>query len=124
MQANLLLRHPADARSYGLATAMLVDLGLGGPLGSVERERGIRLLTNNPEKVRAVEGPGREVRVSERVGMVPLAWTSGGKEGVRGKEVEKYISTKVREVFLSWCFSFANLLISWWAAHEVHKSLC
>lgn len=74
---------------------MLVDLGLGGPLDSFERERGIRLLTNNPEKVRAVEGPGREVVVRERVGMVPLAWTSGGKEGVRGKEVEKYISTKV-----------------------------
>jgi GTP cyclohydrolase II len=88
LQANLMLRHPADARSYGLATAMLLDLGLGG-------ERGIRLLTNNPEKVRAVEGPGREVRVVERVPMIPLAWRSGGKEGVRGKEVEKYISTKV-----------------------------
>lgn len=95
LQANLLLRHPADARSYGLATAMLVDLGLGGPLGTPERERGIRLLTNNPEKVRAVEGPGREVVVKERVGMVPLAWQSGGEKGVRGKEVEKYISTKV-----------------------------
>lgn len=74
---------------------MLVDLGLGGPLGTPERERGIRLLTNNPEKVRAVEGPGREVVVKERVGMVPLAWQSGGEKGVRGKEVEKYISTKV-----------------------------
>lgn len=74
---------------------MLVDLGLGGPLQSPERERGIRLLTNNPEKVRAVEGPGKEVLVRERVGMVPLAWQTGGKEGVQGKEVEKYISTKV-----------------------------
>ena len=36
VQANLLLRHPADARTYGLATAILVDLGLGG-------DRGIRL---------------------------------------------------------------------------------
>lgn len=88
MQANIELRHPADARSYGLATAMLMDLGLGG-------QRGIRLLTNNPEKVRAVEGPGREVRVVERVPMIPLAWKTGGKEGVRGPEVEKYISTKV-----------------------------
>ncbi|KAK4894788.1 hypothetical protein LTR28_002008 [Elasticomyces elasticus] len=67
---------------------MLLDLGLGG-------DRGIRLLTNNPEKVRAVEGPGREVRVVERVAMIPLAWRSGGTEGVRGQEVEKYISTKV-----------------------------
>lgn len=88
MQANLLLRHPADARSYGLATAMLMDLGLGG-------ERGIRLLTNNPEKVRAVEGPGREVVVKERVPMIPLAWKTGGKEGVQGPELEKYIGTKV-----------------------------
>jgi GTP cyclohydrolase II len=87
-EANLLLRHPADARSYGLATAMLVDLGMGG-------EEGIRLLTNNPEKVRAVEGPGREVVVKERVAMVPLAWQTGGQKGVQGEEVEKYLSTKV-----------------------------
>jgi len=90
MEANLLLRHPGDARSYGLATAMLLDLGLGG-------ERGIKLLTNNPEKVRAVEGPNREVRVVERVPMIPLAWKTGGKEGVQGPEVEKYISTKIEK---------------------------
>ena len=88
VEANLLLRHPADARSYGLATAMLVDLGLGG-------DAGIRLLTNNPDKVRAVEGPGREVRVRERVAMIPLAWKTGGKRGVRGAELERYLGTKV-----------------------------
>lgn len=90
MEANLLLRHPGDARSYGLATAMLLDFGLGG-------DRGIRLLTNNPEKVRAVEGPNREVTVVERVPMIPLAWRTQGKEGVRGPEVEKYISTKIEK---------------------------
>lgn len=90
MEANLLLRHPGDARSYGLATAMLLDLGLGG-------ERGIKLLTNNPEKVRAVEGPNHEIRVVERVPMIPLAWKTGGKEGVSGPEVEKYISTKIEK---------------------------
>lgn len=90
MEANLLLRHPGDARSYGLATAMLLDLGLGG-------ERGIRLLTNNPEKVRAVEGPHREVRVVERVPMIPLAWKTGGKQGINSPEVEKYISTKIEK---------------------------
>lgn len=89
-EANILLRHPADARSYGLATAMLMDLGLGG-------ERGIRLLTNNPDKVRAVEGPGREVVVRERVAMVPLAWKTGGKAGIRSEEVEKYLSTKIEK---------------------------
>ena len=87
-EANVLLRHPADARSYGLATAKLMDLGLDG-------DRGIRLLTNNPDKVRAVEGPRREVVVRERVAMVPLAWKTGGKQGIKSEEVEKYLSTKV-----------------------------
>lgn len=90
MEANILLRHPGDARSYGLATAILLDLGLGG-------DRGIRLLTNNPEKIRAVEGPNREVRVVERVPMIPIAWKTGGKEGINSPEVEKYISTKIEK---------------------------
>lgn len=84
VEANLLLRHPADARSYGLATAMLLDLG----------HQNVRLLTNNPEKIRAVEGPNREVIVKERVAMVPLSWR--GKGGFRSQEVEGYLKTKVR----------------------------
>ena len=91
VEANLLLRHPADARSYGLATSILVDLGLGMDTSDL----GIRLLTNNPEKVVAVEGPGREVRVRERVAMVPVSWRSGGAEGVRGVELQRYLETKV-----------------------------
>jgi len=83
VEANLLLRHPADARSYGLATAMLADLG----------QRDIRLLTNNPDKVRAVEGPNREIVVKERVAMVPLAWR--GKGGIKSDEVGEYLRTKV-----------------------------
>lgn len=83
VEANLLLRHPADARSYGLATAMLLDLG----------HDEIQLLTNNPDKIRAVEGPNREVRVTERVAMVPLSWK--GKGGFKSKEVEGYLKTKV-----------------------------
>ncbi|KIW03595.1 GTP cyclohydrolase II [Verruconis gallopava] len=86
-EANLLLRHPADARSYGLATAMLVDLGL----------KDVRLLTNNPDKVRAVEGPNREIRVRERVAMIPLAWQTGGQKGIKSEEVEKYLSTKIEK---------------------------
>lgn len=88
VEANLLLRHPADARSYGMATAILMDLGLGG-------DAGIRLLTNNPDKVRAVEGPNREVTVKERVAMIPLAWKTGGKKGIESSEVEGYLETKV-----------------------------
>lgn len=87
VEANLLLRHPADARSYGLATAMLLDLG----------QSDVRLLTNNPDKIRAVEGPNREVIVRERVAMVPLSWK--GKGGFKSQEVEGYLKTKVRLQF-------------------------
>ncbi|POR31812.1 Putative GTP cyclohydrolase-2 [Tolypocladium paradoxum] len=82
VEANLLLRHPADARSYGLATAMLMDLG----------QRDVRLLTNNPDKIRAIEGPNREIVVTERVAMVPLSWK--GRGGFRSQEVEGYLKTK------------------------------
>ncbi|KAA8564799.1 hypothetical protein MFRU_008g03630 [Monilinia fructicola] len=87
VEANLLLRHPADARSYGLATAMLKDLG-------VEE---IKLLTNNPDKIRAVEGPNREVVVKERVAMVPLAWR-GTTGGIRSQEVGGYLKTKIEKM--------------------------
>lgn len=91
VEANLLLRHPADARSYGLATAILADLGLGVD----SHPEGVRLLTNNPDKVRAVEGPNREVVVKERVPMIPLAWSSGGQKGIKSMEIEGYLQTKV-----------------------------
>ncbi|KAH6627293.1 GTP cyclohydrolase II-domain-containing protein [Chaetomium sp. MPI-SDFR-AT-0129] len=86
VEANLLLRHPADARSYGLATAMLRDLG----------QTEIRLLTNNPDKIRAVEGPHREIAVKERVAMVPLSWK--GRGGFRAPEVEGYLKTKIEKM--------------------------
>ncbi|KAK3296594.1 GTP cyclohydrolase II-domain-containing protein [Chaetomium fimeti] len=86
VEANLLLRHPADARSYGLATSMLRDLG----------QSEVRLLTNNPDKVRAVEGPHREIVVKERVAMVPLSWK--GRGGFRAPEVEGYLKTKIEKM--------------------------
>ncbi|RMZ90938.1 hypothetical protein DV736_g1830, partial [Chaetothyriales sp. CBS 134916] len=100
VEANLLLRHPADARTYGLATAILCDLGLGtdADKDKPEQAHGIRLLTNNPDKVRAVEGPAKEVRVKERVAMVPIAWRTGGIKGVRGVEIERYLDTKIRQM--------------------------
>lgn len=98
VEANLLLRHPADARSYGLATAMLLDLG----------QDNVRLLTNNPDKIRAVEGPNREVVVKERVAMVPLSWR--GKGGFRSEEVEGYLKTKVKKLFL--CHLLRNSLLT------------
>jgi GTP cyclohydrolase II len=69
---------------------MLMDLGLDG-------DTGIRLLTNNPDKIHAVEGPNREVVVRERVAMVPIAWKTHGEKGINSEEVEKYLSTKVSQ---------------------------
>lgn len=87
VQANLLLRHPADKRSYSMATAILLDLGLTD----------IRLLTNNPDKIIAVEGRKRLVRVVERVPMIPLAWQKKG-EGIESKEIEGYLRTKIERM--------------------------
>lgn len=84
--ANLLLRHPADARSFGLATAMLRDLGCTQ----------VRLMTNNPDKIRAVEGRNKEIEVTERVPMVPLSWQNKG--GFQSKEVDQYLKTKIERM--------------------------
>ncbi|KAI5963887.1 RIB1 [Candida theae] len=91
VEANLILRHPADARNFSLATAILLDLGL------VE----IRLLTNNPDKIIAVEGKHQEVKVKERIPMIPLSWREQGKDGANGiksKEIEGYLSTKIERM--------------------------
>ncbi|KAK9480539.1 GTP cyclohydrolase II-domain-containing protein [Lipomyces japonicus] len=85
--ANLLLRHPADGRSYSLATAILLDLG----------QSEIRLLTNNPDKIAAVEGKHKEIKVLERVPMVPIAWRKGAG-GIRSEEIEGYLKTKIERM--------------------------
>ena len=58
LDANLALGLPVDARDYGAATGILHEMGISS----------IRLLTNNPEKVRQLEARG--VTVSERVPLV------------------------------------------------------
>jgi 3,4-dihydroxy 2-butanone 4-phosphate synthase/GTP cyclohydrolase II len=55
VEANEQLGFPADLRDYGIGAQVLVDLGLTS----------IRLLTNNPKKVVALEGHG--LRVAEQV---------------------------------------------------------
>ncbi|KAF8521829.1 GTP cyclohydrolase II-domain-containing protein [Gautieria morchelliformis] len=105
--ANLMLGHGADERGYEIAGAILRDLGLDG-------EDGMRLLTNNPEKVRALQDEG--VHIVERVGMVPRSWqcrqhdhphveggtqvramgvTLLGSGAAHGEDLEKYLRTKI-----------------------------
>jgi 3,4-dihydroxy 2-butanone 4-phosphate synthase/GTP cyclohydrolase II len=51
VDANLQLGLPADLRDYGIGAQILVDLGLST----------IRILTNNPKKIRGLEGYGLRV---------------------------------------------------------------
>jgi GTP cyclohydrolase II len=55
VEANLALGHQADERDYGMAAAILADLGV----------QSIRLLTNNPSKIEGLRTLG--TRVSSRV---------------------------------------------------------
>ncbi|KAG0323591.1 GTP cyclohydrolase II [Dissophora globulifera] len=102
VMANLLLNHGADERTYEVAQAILLDLGLDE----------IRLLTNNPDKIEQVE-LSSNIKVVERVPMVPKSWeaivqgTQGNlevKEGavenkiVKGKELDRYLKVKVERM--------------------------
>jgi 3,4-dihydroxy 2-butanone 4-phosphate synthase/GTP cyclohydrolase II len=58
VDANLRLGLPADLRDYGIGAQILVDLGLSS----------IRILTNNPKKIRGLEGYG--LSVSEQVPII------------------------------------------------------
>ena len=51
VDANLKLGLPADLRDYGIGAQILVDLGLTS----------LRILTNNPKKIRGLEGYGLSV---------------------------------------------------------------
>ena len=58
VDANLILGHLADEREYNLAARILEDLGI----------KSIRLMTNNPTKIDALESEG--IKVNERVELV------------------------------------------------------
>jgi GTP cyclohydrolase II len=94
--ANLLLGHKADERGYDIAAAILEDLGLSG-----SSEGGLRLLTNNPDKVRSLQAAG--VKITGRVPMVPRTWQCSGQHdsvdelGDGGMEgLEKSVGVAVR----------------------------
>ncbi|KAI8335449.1 GTP cyclohydrolase II-domain-containing protein [Chlamydoabsidia padenii] len=61
--ANVLLNHPADGRTYGIANAILKDLGVNK----------VHLLTNNPDKIQQLESYG-DIKVLERREMIPRSW--------------------------------------------------
>jgi 3,4-dihydroxy 2-butanone 4-phosphate synthase/GTP cyclohydrolase II len=63
VEANLRLGLPADLRDYGIGAQILVDLGLGS----------IRILTNNPKKIRGMEGYGLSVTAQIPIEHVPNA---------------------------------------------------
>lgn len=117
--ANLMLGHQADERGYEIAGAILRDLGLGET-----DSQGVRVLTNNPDKLEALQKEG--LRVVERVPMIPRSWqkrhpelpnkqtteskpylqpgedcdmitgaTMIGGKAVYGSDLDKYLRTKV-----------------------------
>jgi len=63
VDANLRLGLPADLRDYGIGAQILVDLGLSS----------IRILTNNPKKIRGMEGYGLSVSAQIPIEHVPNA---------------------------------------------------
>ncbi|KAF9058064.1 GTP cyclohydrolase II-domain-containing protein [Panaeolus papilionaceus] len=122
--ANLMLGHKADERGYEIAAAILRDLGLGAE-GANDASAGVRVLTNNPDKVEALEKEG--IHVASRVPMIPRSWqqrqavadgksleggdahikivgqeverisgaTLIGGNAVHGEDLDKYLRTKV-----------------------------
>lgn len=100
MAANVLLNHPPDARTYGVANAILKDLQLSN----------IVLLTNNPDKIEQLEAYG-SIKVVERRPMVPRSWSSTPNHLFQtpssspapgspqiGKELDKYLAVKVKKM--------------------------
>ncbi len=62
VEANIALGHQADERDYSLAAAILRELGV----------LSVRLLTNNPDKIKKLEDLG--ISVIERVALPPTVY--------------------------------------------------
>src|ERR671920_1138731 len=72
VDANIRLGLPVDLRDYGIGAQILVDLGLSS----------IRILTNNPKKIRGLEGYGLSVSAQ-----IPI-------EHAPNPENQAYLATK------------------------------
>jgi 3,4-dihydroxy 2-butanone 4-phosphate synthase/GTP cyclohydrolase II len=76
VEANERLGLPADLRDYGIGAQILVDLGLSS----------IRILTNNPKKIRGMEGHGLSVTAQ-----IPI-------EHAPNEHNESYLRTKAQRL--------------------------
>jgi 3,4-dihydroxy 2-butanone 4-phosphate synthase/GTP cyclohydrolase II len=76
VEANLQLGLPADLRDYGIGAQILADLGLSS----------IRILTNNPKKIKGLEGYGLSVSAQ-----IPI-------EHAPNEHNEQYMRTKARRM--------------------------
>jgi GTP cyclohydrolase II len=83
MDANIMLGHPGDARSYDRGVEILKSLGIAR----------CRLLTNNPDKLLALSEAG--IEVSERVAI----------EMQPDKYSRKYMQTKMQRFGHLYCFA-------------------
>lgn len=89
--ANLMLGHQADERGYEIAAAILRDLGMGNDTEKGLGE-GVRVLTNNPDKVEALQKEG--LRVVERVPMIPRSWQ------IKHRQAPTKVTTEPIAVFI------------------------
>ncbi|ORX46342.1 GTP cyclohydrolase II [Hesseltinella vesiculosa] len=91
--ANVLLNHPADGRTYGIANAILNDLQVPN----------VHLLTNNPDKIKQLESYGN-IKVLERHAMIPRSWSSTPSnddsiyQQQKALELDRYLSVKVKKM--------------------------
>ncbi|MFA9400017.1 MAG: bifunctional 3,4-dihydroxy-2-butanone-4-phosphate synthase/GTP cyclohydrolase II [Acidobacteriota bacterium] len=75
VDANLKLGLPADLRDYGIGAQILRDLGL----------RKIRILTNNPKKIKGLEGHGLEVTEQIKIEAPPNQYNESYLRAKRDK---------------------------------------